>query len=47
MLKMQIYLFNWYHTYLLHNKLDITEAIIHQYLQYPSIKKSVYKVVSC
>ena len=47
MLKIQIYLLNWYYKYLLHHILDTTEAMIHQYLQYPGIRKSVYELVSC
>ena len=44
---LQSYELNWYHKYLFHTGLDITEAIIYQYLYCTTFRKSVYKVVSC
>ena len=36
----------WYHTYLLHPGLDITEAIIRQYFYLPGIREAVHKEVT-
>ena len=40
---LQIYLLHWYHTYILHPGMDITEAIIFQNLYWPNTKDAVCK----
>ena len=39
----KIYVLHWYHTYLLHPLLDITESIICQHLYCPGIRNAVRK----
>ena len=43
---LQGYILNWYHTHRLHPRMDITEVMIHQHLQWTSIRKTVRKKVS-
>ena len=40
---LQIYLLHWYHTYILHPGMDITEAIIFQNLYWPNTIDAVCK----
>ena len=42
----QIYILNWYHTYILHIGMDITEAMIFQYFYWPGIRKAIQKEVT-
>ena len=44
--KLQSYVLHWYHIYLLHLVVDITEAMIHQHMYWPYIKDAVQKEVS-
>ena len=44
--KLQNYEVKWYHTYLLHPGLDITEAIVHQNIYWPVIRGAVQKEVT-
>ena len=44
----QSYVLNWYHTYLLHPLMDITEAMIRQHVYWPFIIDSVQKeLINC
>ena len=43
--KLQKYIINWYHTYLLHPRLDRTEAMIHQHLFWTDIVPAIRKYV--
>ena len=36
----------WYHTYLIHARLDRTEAIIRRHLYWPGIKDAIYREVT-
>ena len=40
---LQSYLVHWYHTYLIHPGMDITEAMIRQHLQFPNIRDAIQK----
>ena len=44
--KLQSYVLNWYHTYLLHPGMDRTEAMIRQHLYWHVIRKFVWKEVT-
>ena len=44
--KLQKYVVKWYHTYLLHTGLDLTEVIIRQHLYWPGIIEAVHKEVT-
>ena len=44
--KLQKYVMKWYHTYLLHPRLDITEAMIRQHLYWKGIIEAVQKEVT-
>ena len=44
--KVQKYVMIWYHIYLLCNRLDKTEAMIHQHLYWPGIREVVQKEVT-
>ena len=44
--KFQSYVFNWYHRYLRHTGMDITEAIICQYLYWTDIRDSIWKEIT-
>ena len=44
--KLQGYVLNWYHTYLLHPGMDRMEAIIFQHLYWPDIIDYVWKEIS-
>ena len=44
--KLQKYVVNWYHTYILHPGLDITEAIICRHLYWSGIREAVLKEVT-
>ena len=43
--KIQSYVLNWYHTYLLHPGMYITEVIICQHLYWPEIRYAVHKEI--
>ena len=43
---LKIYIVNWYHTYLFHIGMDITEAMISQYLYWTDIRDAGWKEVS-
>ena len=38
--------FHWYHTYLLHPRMDLTEATIIQHFYWPGIRDAVWKEVT-
>ena len=45
---LQSYVFNWYHMYLLHPRMDIMEAMICKHIYWPGMIKAVQKeVTSC
>ena len=44
--KIQGYVLHWYHMYLLHQVMDITEAVISQHLYCPDIIDAVQKEVT-
>ena len=44
--KIQSYVVHWYHAYLLHPGMDITEAMICEHLYWPNIKYSARKEVN-
>ena len=37
------YVLHWYHTYILHPGIDITEAMICQHLYWPGIRNAIQK----
>ena len=41
--KLQSYVLHWYHTYILHTGMDITEAMIFQHLYWPDVRDVVSK----
>ena len=43
---LQNYVFHWYHTYILHPGMDITEVIISQHFYWPGIVHAVRKEVT-
>ena len=40
------YVFNWYHTYLLHPGIEITEDMICQHFYWPGIRYTIQKEVT-
>ena len=42
---LQKYVLHWYHTYLLHSGMDISEAMFCQHFYWPGIRYSVWKEV--
>ena len=44
--KNQSYVLHWYHTYILHPGMDITEAMIRQHLYWTGIRNSIQREVT-
>ena len=43
---LQSYVLHWYHTYILHPRMDRTEAMIFQHLYWPGIREAIRKEVT-